>query len=267
MHDKPCILVTFCTHWNETEGAAVKIALVTGGTGTIGREVCGQLLEDGCHVVANCHPSDLAAAEAWAKPLRAKRVPLEVWPFDVTDHEAVAKAIQDISDQIGPIDILVNAAGITRDASLRKLTLEDWDAVIRTNLDSVYHATRSVLEGMVERGFGRVINISSVNGQRGQFGQTNYSAAKAGMHGFTMALARELGAKGITVNSVSPGYIESPLTKAVPEQVREEILADIPVGRFGQPQEVASVVSFLAAEDASYITGANIPINGGYHMN
>jgi acetoacetyl-CoA reductase len=194
-------------------------------------------------------------------------MPLQIWPFDVTDHEAVSKAIRQITDEIGPIDILVNAAGITRDASLRKLTVKDWDAVIRTNLDSVYHATRAVLDRMVERGFGRVINISSVNGQRGQFGQTNYSAAKAGMHGFTMALARELGAKGITVNSISPGYIESPLTAAVPEEVREGILADIPVGRFGQPEEVANVVSFLAAEDASYITGANIPINGGYHMN
>ena len=167
---------------------------------------------------------------------------------------------------VGPVDVLVNAAGITRDGRLVNLDPEDWKAVVRTNLDSVYNATKSVIGGMISRKFGRVVNISSVNGQRGQFGQANYSAAKAGVHGFTMAVAREVARKGITVNTVSPGYIESPLIMKVPENIREGIRESIPVGRFGKPEEIARAVLFLASDHAAYITGTDLSVNGGYHM-
>jgi acetoacetyl-CoA reductase len=167
---------------------------------------------------------------------------------------------------VGPIDVLVNAAGITRDAPLVKMEPDSWSSVLRTNLDSAYNVTRPVVAGMVERGFGRVGNISSVNGQQGQFGQANYSAAKAGLHGFTMAVAREVARKGVTVNTVSPGYIQSPLIMAVPERIREGIKGQIPVGRFGDPSEIARAVMFLVADEAGYITGSDLSVNGGFHM-
>jgi acetoacetyl-CoA reductase len=166
----------------------------------------------------------------------------------------------------GPLDILVNAAGITRDTTLRKMQQSQWDAVMRVNLDGVFNLCRHAIDGMVERGFGRIVNISSVNGQTGQFGQTNYSAAKAGMHGFTMALAREVARKGVTVNSVSPGYCETALVMAMPEDIRARIVEDVPVGRLGQPVEIARTVEFLTADEAGFITGANIPVNGGMFM-
>jgi len=163
-------------------------------------------------------------------------------------------------------DILVNVAGITRDATLRKMTPEQWQAVIQSNLDSVFNTTRNVIEGMLERGFGRVISISSINGQKGQFGQANYAASKAGIHGFTMSLAQEGARKGVTANTISPGYIDSPMVNAVPEEVRKQIIAQIPVARLGQPEDIARVVVFLAADGAGFITGANIPVNGGQYM-
>lgn len=190
----------------------------------------------------------------------------ELVPFDVTDVEACAAAVSDIESRIGSIDVLVNAAGITRDAKLVNLESDSWDAVLRTNLDSVYNMSRPALTGMTTRKYGRIINISSVNGQRGQLGQTNYSAAKAGMTGFTKALAREVARDGITVNSVSPGYVQSPMIQAVPEAVREKIVKQIPVGRFAEPAEIARAVSFLASRDSAYITGTDLSVNGGFHI-
>jgi acetoacetyl-CoA reductase len=167
---------------------------------------------------------------------------------------------------VGAVDVLVNNAGITRDGTFKKQTKDDWDAVIKTNLDSLFNMVKPVLDGMVERGFGRIINISSINGQKGQFGQTNYSAAKAGMHGFTMALAQEVARKGVTVNTISPGYIATDMVMAVPEEVRNKIIANIPVGRLGKPEEIAGLINYLASDVSGFMTGANLAINGGQHM-
>jgi acetoacetyl-CoA reductase len=243
-----------------------RIALVSGGTGAIGRVICTTLATGGYRVVANCHPNDHEAARAWQRDLAGERIDVALYPFDVSDYEVASAEVARIGREVGPIDVLVNAAGITRDAPLVRMTPGDWSAVLRTNLDSLYNMTRNVLPGMVERRYGRIVNISSVNGQRGQFGQANYSTAKAGVHGFTMAVAREVARKGITVNTISPGYIQSPLIMAVPEDVRGRILEQIPVGRFGEPAEIARVVAFLVAEEAAYITGADLSVNGGYHM-
>jgi acetoacetyl-CoA reductase len=243
-----------------------RLALISGGTGALGRVICARLAADGYRVLANCHPNDTEAALAWQKQLNGEGTKIAIYPFDVSDHEMARKEIERIQAQEGPVHVLVNAAGITRDAPLTKMEAADWAAVLRTNLDSLYNTTRHIVPGMVERRFGRVVNISSVNGQRGQFGQSNYSAAKAGVHGFTMALAREVARKGVTVNTVSPGYIQSPLIMAVPEEVRGRILEQIPVGRFGEPAEIASAVAFLVADEAAYITGADLSVNGGYHM-
>lgn len=191
---------------------------------------------------------------------------MKVYGCDLADFEQTAAVFARIEQDIGPVDILVNAAGITRDATLRKMTPDQWRAVIAANLDSVYSTTRCVFGGMMDRGFGRIINISSVNGQKGQFGQANYAASKAGIHGFTMSIAREGARKGVTANTVSPGYIESPMIMAVPEEHRAKIMAEIPVGRFGRPEEIGRVVAFLAAEESGFITGADISVNGGQHM-
>jgi acetoacetyl-CoA reductase len=243
-----------------------RIALVSGGTGAIGRMICARLAGEGYRVVANCHPKDHEAARAWRDEQSRDGLAIDLYAFDVSDYESATRELERIGSEVGPIDVLINAAGITRDAPLVKLTPGDWMAVLRTNLDSLYNMTRGVLPGMLERRYGRIVNISSVNGQRGQFGQANYSTAKAGVHGFTMAVARETARKGVTVNTVSPGYIQSPLIMAVPEEIRGRILEQIPVGRFGEPAEVARAVSFLVAEEASYITGADLSVNGGYHM-
>lgn len=243
----------------------MRTALVTGGTGAIGRTICTGFLALGHRVVANCHPADLEAAEQWAETV-ADSDRLVISPFDVSDVDDSRHAVEALAEKYAPLSYLVNAAGITRDALLNKLQPENWQAVLRVNLDSVYNVSRPALTGMVSNGFGRIINISSVNGQRGQIGQTNYSAAKAGMLGFTMALAREVTRKGITVNAVSPGYVDSPLVMSVPEKVRDKLLARIPAGRFAEPEEVAHAVLFLAADQSGYITGANIPVNGGYYM-
>ena len=187
-------------------------------------------------------------------------------PINVSDFDICAAAVRAIETKYGPVDILVNAAGITRDTTLRKMNPKQWADVLDINLSGVFNTCRNVVEGMSERGFGRIVNISSVNGQTGQFGQTNYSAAKAGMHGFTMALAREVARKGVTVNSVSPGYCRTAMVAAIPENVRSQIIAGIPVGRLGEPSEIARVVDFLCADESGFITGANIPVNGGYFM-
>ena len=243
-----------------------KVALITGGTGAIGIAICRQFNNDGFTVVANCHPSDIERSNASVEILRKEGIEVGLAPFDVTDPTECEQAIQSIEEDIGPISVVVNAAGITRDSRLVKMTHDDWEAVLSTNLDGVYNVTRHCIGPMSERKFGRVINISSVNGQRGQFGQTNYSAAKAGMTGFTKALAREVARDGITVNSVSPGYVQSPMIQAVPEKVRDKIVGEIPVGRFAEPEEIARAVGFLAHQDSGYITGTDLSVNGGYHI-
>lgn len=245
---------------------SARTALVTGGTGCIGRVICEVLAEAGYQVAANCHPGDAENAARWRDEAAGRGRQIHVEPFDAGDYAATGAGIAAVVDALGPVDVLVNAAGITRDGRLVNLEPGDWQAVVRTNLDSVYNATKSVIGGMIGRGYGRVVNISSVNGQRGQFGQANYSAAKAGVHGFTMAVAREVARKGVTVNTVSPGYIESPLIMNVPEPIRDGIREQIPAGRFGKPEEIARAVLFLASDDAAYITGADLSVNGGYHM-
>jgi len=242
------------------------IVLVTGGTGAIGIAMCRQFVADGYRVVANCHDSDQERSEAVITTLSNEGLDVALSVFDVTDHSACAEAVANIEKQAGELAVVVNAAGITRDATLLKLEPDQWNAVLRTNLDGVYNVTRACVAGMTERKYGRVINISSVNGQRGQIGQTNYSAAKAGMTGFTKALAREVARDGITVNSVSPGYVQSPMIQAVPEKVREKIIKQIPVGRFAEPEEIARVVAFLAQKESAYITGTDMSVNGGFHI-
>ena len=245
---------------------AQKTALVTGGTGTIGTEICRQLCQAGCRVVATCLPAEADIAKKWQAGQKEAGYDIGVVPCELSDFEATSVAVAQAGQLAGPVDILVNVAGITRDATLRKMTSGQWHEVIQSNLDSVFNVTRNVIEGMLERGFGRVISISSINGQKGQFGQANYAASKAGIHGFTMSLAQEGARKGITANTISPGYIDSPMVNAVPEEVRKQIIAQIPVARLGRPEDIARVVVFLAADAAGFITGANIPVNGGQYM-
>jgi acetoacetyl-CoA reductase len=243
-----------------------RLALVTGGTGGIGTAICRRLVKDGLRVIASFHPDDAENAEAWKKARWDEDVEVEIIPGDVSSAAGAAEMVNKIEDAHGKVDILVNCAGITRDKTFKRMELDHWETVINTNLNSVYYVTRHVWEGMLENHYGRVVNISSVNGQRGQFGQTNYAAAKAGMHGFTMALAQEGAAKGITVNTVSPGYVETPMTLAMRDDVREAIISGIPMGRMGSPEEIASTVAFLVSDTSTYITGANIPVNGGLYM-
>jgi acetoacetyl-CoA reductase len=242
---------------------STRVALVTGGTGAIGTEICRVLARGGCKIAALGHPSEAGRLQQWRAQLG---VDVAVELCDLADFAAAGAAIGKIEAALGPIDILVNAAGITRDARLAKMTADQWRQVIGSNLDSVFNATRHVFEGMCARGFGRIVNISSVNGQKGQFGQANYSAAKAGMHGFTMAVAQEGAAKGVTVNTVSPGYVETPMTAAIKPEALQKIVAGIPLGRMGTPADIARAVAFLCAEDAGYITGANLAVNGGLYM-
>ena len=244
-----------------------KIALVTGGVGGIGTAICKKLAREGHFVVANY--AIAGTEERWRQAMAAAGLngSSSALAFgDVADYEAMGKMIRAIESDHGCVDILVNCAGITRDSTFRKMTPEQWRAVLSTNLDSVFNVTRHVIDAMIERNWGRIVNISSVNAVRGQFGQTNYAAAKAGMHGFTMALAREVARKGVTVNSVSPGYCETAMVMAVPDAVRERIVESVPVGRLGRPHEIARAVTFLTAEDAGFITGANLPVNGGLFM-
>jgi acetoacetyl-CoA reductase len=240
-----------------------RLAVVTGGMGGIGTAVCQRLTREGARVVATCHPSETARIDAWIADMQVKGAEVSVIAGDVSTAEGGAALMSEIVEKFGPVDILVNCAGITRDSTMKKMTVEQWDAVIDTNLSSVFYVTKSIWNSMIERGFGRIINIASINGQRGQFGQANYSAAKAGMHGFTMALAYEGAAKGVTVNTVSPGYIETAMTTAMREDVRDAIVSGIPMRRMGQPAEIAQAVAFLADDESTYITGANLPVNGG----
>ncbi len=240
--------------------------LITGGTGAIGAALCKQFDFDGYKVVANCHPSDIQRGIEVVEELKLSGIDVELVTFDVRDSRACETAIADIDTRIGPIAVVVNAAGITRDARLANLERSEWTAVIRTNLDGVYNVSRPAIAPMSQRKFGRIINISSVNGQRGQIGQTNYSAAKADMTGFTKALAREVARDGITVNSVSPGFARSSMIQSVPEAERESIVQQIPVGRFAEPEEIARAVSFLANINSGYITGTDLSVNGGYHI-
>jgi acetoacetyl-CoA reductase len=241
-----------------------KVALVTGGTGGIGDAICRQLVDAGCRVATNYRNAE--KARKWTERCQADGYDIRSYQSDVSDFEASQTLVRTVEKDLGSIDILVNNAGITQDATLRKMTFEQWSMVININLNSVFNLTRPVIEGMTKRGFGRVINISSINGQKGQMGQSNYAATKAGIHGFTMSVAQEVARKGVTVNTVSPGYIATEMVMAVPEDTRNKIIATIPVGRLGEPEEVAYMVTFLASEKASFINGADISINGGQHM-
>ncbi len=246
--------------------AAAKIALVTGGIGGIGTAICRRLARDGFFVIANHHPSEQEAAVAWKNDQAGEGLEIDTVAADVSSFDACARMVADIKQRHGTIAVLVNCAGITRDKTFKKMEEGQWQAVIAANLSSVFNVTRNVWEDMLESGFGRIINISSVNGQRGQFGQANYAAAKAGMHGVTMSLAQEGASRGISVNTVSPGYVETAMTLAMRDDVREAIVAGIPMRRMGMPEEIASTIAFLAADENGYITGANIPVNGGLFM-
>lgn len=243
-----------------------RVALVTGGMGGIGESISTRLADNGYKVAVTYSPGS-GKAQQWLQDMRARGYSFMAAEADVTSLESCSKMIAQVQAELGPVDILVNNAGITRDATFKKMTKVDWDAVINTNLTSLFNVTKPVMDGMLERGWGRVINISSVNGQKGAFGQTNYSAAKAGIHGFTKALALEVARKGVTVNTVSPGYIATKMVAAIDPQILEtKIVPQIPVGRLGKPEEVAGLVTYLASDEAAFVTGANIAINGGQHM-
>ena len=237
-----------------------RVALVTGGTRGIGEAICLALKEAGYTVVASYAGNDEAAQKFSAE------TGIPVYKFDVGDYGACQSSVAKIEADIGPVEVLVNNAGITRDGTMHKMSFEQWNAVIQTNLTSCFNMCHSVLDGMRERQFGRIVNIGSINGQAGQYGQVNYAAAKSGIHGFTKALAQEGAAKGITVNAIAPGYIATEMVRAVPENVLEKIVMRIPVGRLGEASEIARGVAFLVSDDAGFITGSTLSINGGQHM-
>ena len=245
--------------------AAERIAYVTGGMGGIGTAICKRLCHVGFRVIAGCGPGS-PRKHTWLAQMQAQGFSVTASEGNVSDWESTVHAFRDARERVGPIDVLVNNAGITRDGTFRKMALEDWQAVINTNLNSLFNVTKQVIDGMIERQWGRIINISSVNGQRGQFGQTNYSTAKAGIHGFSMALAQEVAARGVTVNTVSPGYIGTEMVRAVKPEVLEKIVSAIPVRRLGTPEEIASIVAWLASDEAAFATGADFSLNGGLHM-
>lgn len=242
-----------------------KVAYVTGGMGGIGTAICQRLAQDGFSVVAGCGPNS-PRKDRWLAEQKALGFDFIASEGNVSDWDSTKAAFDKVKAEVGEIDVLVNNAGITKDGQFRRMSVQDWMAVIDTNLNSLFFVTKQVVNGMMDRGWGRIINISSMNGQRGQFGQTNYSAAKAGMHGFTMALAQEVAAKGVTVNTVSPGYIGTDMVRAIREDVLEKIVATIPVKRLGEPEEIASLVSWLASQQAGFTTGANFASNGGNYM-
>ncbi|MDQ2780161.1 MAG: acetoacetyl-CoA reductase [Pseudomonadota bacterium] len=241
-----------------------KVAYVTGGMGGIGTAICQRLHKDGFTVIAGCGPS--RDHKKWIGEQKAEGYDFHASVGNVADWASTVDAFKAASEAHGPIEVLVNNAGITRDRMFLKMTPEDWHAVIDTNLNSMFNVTKQVVPGMVEKGWGRIIQISSVNGEKGQAGQTNYSAAKAGMHGFTMALAQELAAKGVTVNTVSPGYIGTDMVRAIKPEVLEKIVATIPVKRLGTPNEIGAIVAWLAGDDSGFTTGAELSCNGGLHM-
>ena len=237
-----------------------RVALVTGGTRGIGEAISVALKDAGYIVAANYAGNDEAAAQF------TERTGIRAYKFDVSDFDAVKAAIAQITTDLGPVDVLVNNAGITRDGVMHRMSFEQWNAVIQTNLTSCFNTCRAVIDGMRERNFGRIVNIGSINGQAGQYGQVNYAAAKSGIHGFTKALAQEGAAKGITVNAIAPGYIDTDMVRAVPPNVLEKIVAKVPVGRLGKASEIARGVLFLVADDAGFVTGSTLSINGGQHM-
>ena len=243
-----------------------RVALVTGGMGGLGEAICLKLAALGYQVVTTYSPGNTKAAE-WLDAMKKQGHEFHAYPCDVTDWASCVACVGQVSKDVGPVDVLVNNAGITRDMTFKKMDKNSWDAVIKTNLDSCFNMSKQVADGMVDRGWGRIINISSVNGQKGAFGQTNYSAAKAGMHGFTKALALEVARKGVTANTISPGYIGTKMVMAIPQEVLDsKIVPQIPMGRLGKPDEVAGLVAYLSSEEAAFVTGANIAINGGQHM-
>jgi len=243
-----------------------KVALVTGGMGGLGTAICRRLQAEGFRVAATYSPGN-ATPDAWLAAQRDEGYRFTTYRVDVTDYGDCEWMMQKLLAEMGRIDVLVNNAGITRDRSLRKMSHEDWLAVLRADLDSVFNVSKQAIEPMMAQRWGRIINISSVNGQQGAFGQTNYSAAKAGMHGFTKALALEMARHGVTVNTVSPGYLRTKMVEAVPSDVMNgKILPQIPMGRLGEPDEIAGLVAYLVSEDAGFMTGANLAINGGQHM-
>ncbi|HEY5899001.1 MAG TPA: acetoacetyl-CoA reductase [Burkholderiales bacterium] len=252
--------------WRDaTQPVVVRTVFVSGGMGGIGSAICRRLAQGGHTVIAGCLPG-YEKKDEWLGAMRAAGYRVHAAEGDVADFDSCAEMFSTLRSFVGPVDILVNNAGITRDSVFKRMSEKDWLEVINTNLNSVFNVTRQVIDGMVERGWGRVVNISSVNAIKGQFGQTNYSAAKAGMAGFSKALAHEVVRKGVTVNTVSPGYVETDMVRAIRPEIREQIIAGIPMGRLARPEEIAAVVAFLASEEAGYITGANISVNGGMHM-
>lgn len=242
-----------------------KIAYVTGGMGGIGTSICQRLAKEGFRVVAGCGPNS-PRREKWLTEQKALGYEFIASEGNVSNWDSTVAAFAKVRADVGDVDVLVNNAGITRDGVFRKMSPDDWKVVIDTNLNSLFFVTRQVLDTMLDRGWGRIINISSMNGQKGQFGQTNYSTAKAGMHGFTMALAQEVASKGVTVNTVSPGYIGTDMVKAIREDVLQKIVSTIPVKRLGTPEEIASMVAWLASDESGFATGADFSLNGGNHM-
>lgn len=243
-----------------------RVVLVTGGMGGLGETICTKMADAGYRVVATYSPGNTKHGE-WVADMKGRGYDILAVACDVSDIDSCGKAVAEVQKAVGAVDVLVNNAGITRDMTFKKMDKLNWDAVMRTNLDSLFNMTKQVADGMVERNWGRIINVSSVNGSKGAFGQTNYSAAKAGVHGFTKALALEVARKGVTVNTISPGYIGTKMVTAIPEDIlNSKILPQIPVGRLGKPEEVAGLIIYLASEEAAFLTGANIAINGGQHM-
>ena len=246
-------------------GSTTHTALVTGGMGGLG-EAIARHLHDAGHTVLVTHARSDEAANLWLRKQADAGYTFQCYAVDVADWASTQAMAERIAADGHVVDILVNNAGITRDATFRKLSKENWDAVLRVNLDSMYNVTKVFIDGMLERGWGRIVNIASINGSKGQFGQTNYSAAKAGMHGFTKALAQEVARKGVTVNTVSPGYLDTKMVTSMSEEVVKQVIAGIPVGRLGRPEEIAALVAFIVSESAGFMTGSNVSMNGGQHM-
>ena len=243
-----------------------RVALITGGMGGLGETISTKLAFAGYKVVVTYSPSN-KTADQWMALMKSSGYDFHAYACDVADFDSCKACVEKVSKEVGLVDILVNNAGITRDVTFKKMTKSDWDAVMHTNLDSVFNMSKQVCDSMVERGWGRIINVSSVNGSKGAFGQTNYSAAKAGMHGFSKSLALEVGRKGVTVNTISPGYIGTKMVTAIPKEILDtKIIPQIPVGRLGQPEEVAGLIIYLCSEEAAFVNGANIALNGGQHM-
>ncbi len=241
-----------------------RVALVTGGTGGIGTAICKRLAQQGLRVATNFRNE--AKAREWQSAMKDQGFDFALAKGDVGSPDEAAAMVREVEAQLGPVDVLINNAGITRDGTFHRMAADQWHEVINTNLNSCYNVTRPVIDGMRERKWGRIVQISSINGLKGQYGQANYAAAKAGMHGFTISLARENAKLGVTVNTVSPGYVATDMVMAVPEEVRAKIVADIPTGRLGKPEEIAYAVAFLVSDEAAWITGSNLDINGGHHM-